>query len=73
VDSVVFDAPVLRFMAARTGAGEVRTIGPMFNPAHYGFAFREGSSLRKQVESTRFQHHEGRSRDHLNEERLDKK
>ena len=68
-----FDAPVLRFMAARTGAGEVRIIGPMFNPADYRFAFREGSSLRKQVDSTRFQHREGRSQDHLNEERFDKK
>ena len=39
-------------MAARTGAGEVRTIGPMFNTADYGFAFREGSSLPNRVDST---------------------
>ena len=73
VDAVVFDAPVLQFMAARTGAGEVRTIGPMFNTADYGFAFREGSSLRKRVDSTLLLLREDGSYDRLNEEYFGKK
>ncbi len=70
---MVFDAPVLRFMAARTGAGEVRIIGPMFNPAHYGFAFRKGSSLRKRVDSTLLLLRQEGGYDQLNEEYFGKK
>ena len=38
VDAVVFDAPVLRFHAAREGGGEVTTVGPTFEKVQYGLA-----------------------------------
>ena len=38
VDAVVFDAPVLRFHASRQGAGEVSTVGPLFEKVQYGLA-----------------------------------
>ena len=38
VDAVVFDAPVLRFHAAREGGGAVTTVGPTFEKVQYGLA-----------------------------------
>ena len=41
VDAIVFDAPVLRFHAAREGQGEVATFGPAFEKVQYGLAVSE--------------------------------
>lgn len=49
VDAVVFDAPVLQYYAAHEGAGKVRAIGSVFHTEDYGFAFANGSDLRKKV------------------------
>jgi len=49
-DAVVFDAPVLQFYASHDGAGKVRVVGPIFRAEDYGFAFVNGSQLRKEVD-----------------------
>ena len=41
VDAIVFDAPVLRFHAAREGQGEVAIFGPAFEKVQYGLAVSE--------------------------------
>ena len=41
VDAIVFDAPVLRFHAAREGQGEVATFGPAFEKVQYSLAVSE--------------------------------
>ena len=50
VDAVVFDAPVLRFHAARTSGGTVRTVGGTFDNVRYGFIVSPSRpELREQV------------------------
>jgi len=49
-DAVVFDAPVLQYYAAHDGAGKVRVVGATFRSEDYGFAFVNGSQLRKDVD-----------------------
>lgn len=49
-DAVVFDSPVLRYYAAGPGAGAVQLAGPIFHAEDYGFAFRQDSDLRSQVD-----------------------
>ena len=73
VDAVVYDAPVLQYMAARQGAGEVTTVGPVFHTEDYGLAFRDGSLLRKKVDSTLLQLREDGTYDRLNDEYFGKK
>ncbi len=52
VDAVVYDAPVLQYIAARDGRDSDSVTGPVFRPEDYGFAFRNGSGLRKPVDAT---------------------
>jgi len=52
VDAVVFDAPVLQYIAAHEGSGQVTVVGPVFHAEDYGFAFKNGSDLRRQVDAT---------------------
>eukprot|EP01035_Chromulina_nebulosa_P030694 gene30694-40816_t len=47
VDAVVYDAPVLQYTPAKQGAVPIRTVGPIFKTADYGFVFTVGSNLRK--------------------------
>jgi len=49
VQAVVFDAPTLRYWAARQGNGLVQVVGPIFRPEKYAIAVVEGSSLRKPI------------------------
>ena len=50
VDAVVFDAPVLRFHASRQGAGQVTTVGPLFEKVQYGLLLGEDDAeLREQL------------------------
>ena len=44
VEAIVFDAPVLRFHAAREGAGRVTTVGPVFEKVQYGLVLGQGDS-----------------------------
>ena len=51
IDAVVFDAPVLRYHAVHEGAGEVATIGPLFEKLQYGLAIAETEAdLRERVD-----------------------
>ena len=50
VEAVVFDAPVLRFHAAREGAGNVVTVGPDFERVRYGLMLSEADAeLRERI------------------------
>jgi polar amino acid transport system substrate-binding protein len=73
VDAVVYDAPVLQYMATREGAGEVRTIGPIFHTEDYGLVFHDGSPLRKKVDGTLLLLREDGTYDRLNEMYFGKK
>ena len=73
VDALVYDAPVLQYMANRKGAGDVIAIGPIFHTEDYGFAFHEDSELRKKVNATLLLLREDGSYDRLNEQYFGKK
>ena len=49
VQAVVYDAPVLRYYAAKKGKGRVQVVGPIFKPEKYGIALPSGSALRKPI------------------------
>jgi len=49
IDGVVYDAPILRYVASSSGEGKVRTTGPVFEPEYYGIALPEGSPLLEPV------------------------
>ncbi len=51
VDAVVFDAPILQYLAAHKLNGRVNVVGPVFHSEDYGFAFSPDSALRKQVDN----------------------
>jgi polar amino acid transport system substrate-binding protein len=52
VDAVVYDAPVLQYIAAHDPDSKTTVTGPVFRSEDYGFAFRNGSPLRKPVDAT---------------------
>ena len=49
VDAVVYDAPILRYLAAREMPGVARVLPRRFALQHYGFAMPEGSALREEA------------------------
>jgi polar amino acid transport system substrate-binding protein len=49
IDGLVYDAPILRYIASSSGKGRVRTTGPVFEPEYYGIALPEGSPLLEPV------------------------
>lgn len=49
VDGVIYDAPILRYLATTSSEGAVRTTGPIFEPEYYGIALPEGSPLLEPV------------------------
>ncbi|GLQ35371.1 amino acid ABC transporter substrate-binding protein [Amylibacter marinus] len=49
IDAVVHDAPVLAYYVKTEALGEFETVGSVFNPQKYGFAFESGSPLLEQV------------------------
>ncbi|WP_374200827.1 transporter substrate-binding domain-containing protein [Inquilinus sp. Marseille-Q2685] len=51
VDAVVYDAPVLQYIAAHEGLGRAGLVGPIFQPEDYGFVFRNDSDLRRDVDA----------------------
>jgi polar amino acid transport system substrate-binding protein len=51
VEAVVYDAPVLQYIAAHQGGGKVTATGEIFHAEDYGFAFHNGSDLRKPVDA----------------------
>ena len=52
VDAVVYDAPVLQYVANADGTGAIGVVGPVFHADDYGYAFSNGSALRKEVDAT---------------------
>jgi polar amino acid transport system substrate-binding protein len=52
VDAVLLGAPPLHYYAAHEGKGLVKLVGPQFDKGDGGFAFPEGSALRRQVNTT---------------------
>ncbi|WP_304166320.1 transporter substrate-binding domain-containing protein [Phenylobacterium aquaticum] len=73
VDAVVYDAPVLQYMATRQRAGRVRTVGPIFHTEDYGHVFHDGSPLRRKVDATLLLLREDGTYDRLNEQYFGKK
>ncbi len=73
VDAVVFDAPVLQYIAAHQGDGKVNVVGPVFHVENYGFVFRNGSDLRKKVDATLLAMREDGSYDTLSDKWFGKK
>ncbi|MFT3717041.1 MAG: transporter substrate-binding domain-containing protein [Gordonia sp. (in: high G+C Gram-positive bacteria)] len=51
VDAAVLDAPVEQYYASHDGAGKVQTTGTIFEPEDYGFPFKVGDDLRRQVDN----------------------
>ena len=49
VDAIVYDAPVLQYIAAHEGKGKVQVAGSVFRSEAYGILFRPDSPLRKPV------------------------
>ncbi len=52
VDAVVYDAPVLQYVANADSTGAIGVVGPVFHAGDYGYAFSNGSTLRKDVDAT---------------------
>ncbi len=52
VDAVVYDAPVLQYVANGDNSGKIGVVGPVFHAGDYGYAFYNSSPLRKDVDST---------------------
>ena len=52
VDAVVYDAPVLQYIANADGTGAIGVVGPVFHAGDYGYAFSNGSALRREVDAT---------------------
>jgi polar amino acid transport system substrate-binding protein len=68
VDAIVYDAPVLQYMAKHEAAGEATTVGPIFHTEDYGLAFQEGSALRRRVNEALLSMREDGSYDRLNQQ-----
>jgi len=50
VQAMVFDAPMIQYLAARRGNGVLRVVGPIFAAQKYGIAVADGSPLRKRID-----------------------
>lgn len=49
VQAMVFDAPTLRYWAARSDHGALEVVGPVFRPEKYGIVVALGDPLRKRI------------------------
>ena len=49
VNAIVFDAAVLQFYASHSGAGEVRTVGQVFDQVRYGIAIGPDAQRREDI------------------------
>jgi polar amino acid transport system substrate-binding protein len=48
--AVIYDAPVLAYLASHDKRGLVKTVGRIFKPQHYGVVFLPGAALRRTVD-----------------------
>jgi polar amino acid transport system substrate-binding protein len=67
VEAVVYDAPVLQYLALHASDGEARTIGAVFNAEDYGFVVKLSSPLRKQIDAALLAAREDGTYDRLRE------
>ncbi len=51
-DAVVYDAPVLQYIASHDQNGHMTVVGDVFKPEYYGIAVPLGSKIRKQINET---------------------
>ncbi len=49
-DAIVYDAPVLDYIAATRGEGRVQTVGDPFRLEYYGIALPQGSPLKEPID-----------------------
>ena len=49
-DAVVYDEPVLAWLSSHGQRGRLKTVGPIFQPQHYGVVFLPGSPMRRIVD-----------------------
>jgi polar amino acid transport system substrate-binding protein len=49
-DAIVYDAPVLEYLAASRGNGRVQTVGDPFRLEYYGIAMPQGSALKEPID-----------------------
>ncbi|MCV6592081.1 MAG: transporter substrate-binding domain-containing protein [Silicimonas sp.] len=49
LDAVIFDAPILAYYVATTGAGKGMLVGSVFMRENYGLALQTGSDLREDI------------------------
>lgn len=47
VDAIVYDAPVLQYLAAHQSQGQYKVVGDVFQPLNYGIALQQGSPYRE--------------------------
>ena len=50
VQAVVYDQPVLAYLASHGRQGVLKTVGRVFKPQHYGVVFLPGAALRRTVD-----------------------
>ncbi|MFN8380057.1 MAG: transporter substrate-binding domain-containing protein [Anaerolineae bacterium] len=51
-DAIVYDAPVLDYLAATRGNGRVQTVGEPFRLEYYGIALPQSSPLKERIDRT---------------------
>lgn len=73
VDAVVYDAPVLQYLANKDGAGRYGVVGPVFHSEDYAFVLPNGSALRKPINTTLLALREDGTYDRISEKWFGKK
>lgn len=48
-ETIVYDAPILKYYAANAGKGKVRMVGEVFQPEPYGIALAPNSPYREVI------------------------
>ncbi|ESQ88667.1 transporter substrate-binding domain-containing protein [Asticcacaulis benevestitus] len=73
VDAVVFDAPVVQYIAAHQSMGAAMVVGPVFNTQDYGLVFTNGSELRRPSDAALLAMREDGTYDRISEKWFGKK
>ncbi|WP_158602066.1 transporter substrate-binding domain-containing protein [Pararobbsia silviterrae] len=65
LQAIVYDAPTLRYWAAKRGNGVLAVVGPVFRPSKYGIAVANGSRLRKTINEALITMYDDGTYDHI--------
>ena len=57
-EAVVYDAPVLKYEATKTGDAKLQMVGPVFERQNYAFALQQDSNLRERLDQALLALHE---------------